>query len=189
MTETEIRKLEHPRSSIRRALKDTLTGKISEVGKNVSIARFIPYTEDNFPLILIYTDDEESTVFQVAPRIEKRTDRVVIAIVDKADQPEEGLELQNRLDDFLLQVDDALLADPELRETVETFTFLRMTVDATAAGNRVIVTHAQEYEAVYYSATPIRRGLDAFKSIEGDIQIDPTDKESEMPFREDLPQT
>ena len=184
--ENEITLLQHPRSAIRNAIKDQLSGQIPEIGDRVEVSRFIPYGEEDFPLILIYSDDEDSTPFSIAPRSEKRTLRIAIAVLDKAEQPRDGKALQNRLDDFLFAVDQRLLADPELKETVESITYLRQTIDTTEKGNRVVIAHTQEYEAVYYFDTTIRRGLDPFKSIGGTIE---TLDNAEVEFQEDIPQT
>lgn len=164
--------IQHPRSAIRLAVKEILSCTLPEIEDRLFISRFVPFDDSLLPCVLIYTPDETSEIFTASPQAEKRTLTLHIAAVDKLGSSKESLDIENRLDDRLFQIDNALYADPELKETVERIDFQRFSSDVSNEGNRIVLSKVHEYETIYYYDVPAVVGLRPFESAELEIDLD-----------------
>ncbi len=173
MTDPVERQLiQHPRSAIRLAVKEILSCTLPEIADRLFLSRFIPFDESLLPCVLIYTPDESSEIFTASPQAERRTLTLHIAAVDKLGSSKEVLDIENTLDDRLFQIDNALYADPELKETVERIDFQRFSSDVSNEGNRIVLSKVHEYETIYYYDVPAAVGLRPFESAELEIDLD-----------------
>lgn len=173
MTDPVERQLiQHPRSAIRLAVKEILSCILPEIEDRLFFSRFIPFDDSLLPCVLIYTPDESSEIFTASPQSEKRTLNLHIAAVDKLGSSKESLEIENILDNRLFQIDNALYADPELKETAERLDYQRFSSDVSNEGNRIVLSKVHEYEVIYYYDLPVVIGLDQFNSAELEIDLD-----------------
>lgn len=100
--------MSHQRQEIRDKVVELLTG-IAEVNERVFPNRARRLFEEELPAILVYTKSETGEIGVQAPREYKRTLKLAIEIVAKADE-----DLDNDLDDIAKEIETRLFRNETL---------------------------------------------------------------------------
>lgn len=136
------------RKAIRAAIVTALKNA-SIVGQSVYPNRWLPTWEGELPAIFVYTDDESSANFNLAPREYKRECSIVTEIIMSAD-----VGLDDALDDAAALVEAAIATDPQLGANADD-TFLKSTqLELFSNGDALMGSLKITWDVRYYTQLP-----------------------------------
>lgn len=166
----------HERVTIRSKLKILLSdAAMSGIGSNVFNNRFRPVWENSeLPCVVIWTRDEDSEIFTVAPKRYQRKTRVVVELLAKANET-----LDDALDNFADTIEDLIAVSAGLANPLGITAFEVDGVDLVGTdmeietgGDTLIGSLKMTFEVTWYRWAPKQQSLDDFDG--GDFELDVT---------------
>lgn len=138
--------MSHRRKNIRDAIVGLLKAAATSAGDRVYGDRVLPLFAETYPLILVFARDESSTPRGNTPSPMVRSLAISIAIMATAGADE---SLDDILDGMCLQVEAAIKADPQLKQTAITCGLISTEFDASPEGEKVLGGARLTYEVTY----------------------------------------
>jgi len=105
----------HPRTLIRKAVIDILKGK-TLAGDRVFSNRSIPATEENLPIVHVFTLSEDIDEYSQAPRALARALSLVVEVIARGTK---DAPLEDCLDEISMQIEQTLSLDDTLNRTCD----------------------------------------------------------------------
>lgn len=142
--------MSHQRQIIRDAVKTMLTDATS-VGDKVVTNISTPLWRDKLPYIVIWTQSEDVTEFEVAPRSIKRA---LALIVEVHVTDVENVNCQNTLDDIALEVENLMAVDHTLGGTCEDHILQSVELAFLGEGDQPVSVCRMTFEVLYVTDVP-----------------------------------
>jgi hypothetical protein len=169
-----------PTTSTRKSIRAAIVARLIEANTKAGSCVFSNRSEawqhemsgGDLPAISVYTKEEQSTVWNIAPRAYERTVKLAIeCLIDQQDNKAGDDEM----DDFLQEVEAALL-DREgiLHEGVESLKMTGTQVQISDEGERVVLVGTLNLDLVYVTTVDEAQGtLEDFELAHVELESPP----------------
>lgn len=179
----------HQRVLIRKRVQKMLRALVPEISDRVFISRRKPLAAREFPMILIYTQNElGSDRLADNPIQDKHLVQLIISVghfASSIDAP----ELQDRLDHFSEQIEQMMVDNPTLGGLVQDTIYASTDVEESDAGEGLMLWNKFIFVSTYYRDASLLVGGDSLLignvKYEIDDQNNFIEMEDEIDFEEE----
>lgn len=175
------------RKAIRQAVAALLVGKTAANARVFATRAFPLWDQDELPAILVYTETEDSSVFDAAPKRYKRTVRVAIQCVVRADAA-----LDDALDDMAEAVENQIALDDTLGGLASDCRVTQIEMTVLGEGEQSVGACRIMVDVDYFKLAPVEQPEPVVSALtRADVNMDlaPADGRIDSTQRINLPQT
>jgi hypothetical protein len=155
------------RKAIRLHVANLLKDKTA-AGEKVFASRAFPVWDQELPVVLVYTNAEQSEILNEAPREYRRTVRLVVEALAKADQGVDDI-----LDDMAEAIEQAMALDDTLAGKATDCRVSQVDLEVVDGGEKAIAALRLSYDVQYVKLAPVEQPEPIVSAFEGaDVKMD-----------------